>query len=139
MLFFLYDCPRAQTLGRKEVFMDIIGKWNVTAIMAFNSRTSSLEWRTAAEIMADENAEDYLKESLAYSYIFSEDGKVSVVMPIPADTSKEEIDAAVAEGAIQLCGEDTILMEEKAWKEENGRFFLDTGVKGEVLGEEVSS
>ena len=88
--------------------MDIIGKWNITATMAFNSRTSSLEWRTAAEIMADENAEDHLKESLAYSYIFTEDGKVMVVMPIPEDTTKEEIDAAVAAGEIQLCGDSAI-------------------------------
>ncbi len=32
-----------------------------------------------------------------------------------------------------------MLLEEKAWKEENGKLFFDTGEKGDVLGEEVSS
>lgn len=119
--------------------MNIVGKWNISETQVFNIKTFKLDWRTAEDIMADESAEDYVKESLAYSYIFTENGRVLVVMPIPANVPKEKIDAAVASGEFSLYGDSYMIIEEKAWKEENGRFFLDTGAKGEVLGEKASS
>jgi len=119
--------------------MEIIGKWNIAETQVFNSKTLKLDWRSAADILADENAEDYVKESLAYSYIFTEDGKVLVVMPIPADVPKEEIEAEAASGELTLYDGSTMILEEKAWKEEDGKFFFDSEAKGEVLGEEVSS
>ncbi len=119
--------------------MNIVGKWNIAALMTFNEQSSGLEWRTAENIMADENAEDDMKRLLTASYIFKEDGKVLVIMPIPADASKEDVDEILAEGEIKLYDEHTMLLEEKAWKEENGKLFFDTGEKGDVLGEEVSS
>ena len=119
--------------------MDITGKWSIAAVQVFNEKAEKLEWLTAKEIMGDDNAEDYLKESLAYHYIFTEDGRVLVCMPVPKDATKEEIDEALSSGEITLYDESTMILEKKAWKEEDGKLYFDTQIKGEVLGEEVSS
>ena len=31
-----------------------------------------------------------------------------------------------------------MIVDQQAWKEENGKFYHDSGIHGEVLGEEVS-
>jgi hypothetical protein len=118
--------------------MEIIGKWNIAEAKVFNAATMKLEWRTAADIMADEAVDDYVKQSLGYSYLFTEDGKAQVLMPIPANIPKEQIDAAIASGEVKLFDDSTMVLEEKAWKEEDGKLLFDTGAKGEVLGETVS-
>lgn len=57
----------------------------------------------------------------------TENGKMESLMPIPYEEySKEEIDAAIAEGDIVL-KDDMMLIEEKEWKEENGRFYYSCG------------
>ncbi len=63
--------------------MNIVGKWNIAALMTFNEQSPGLEWRTAEDIMVDENAEDDMNRLLTASYIFKEDGKVLVIMPYP--------------------------------------------------------
>ena len=118
--------------------MDIIGKWNIAEAKVFNAASLKLEWLTAADIMADEAIDDYVKQSLGYSYLFTEDGKAQVLMPIPANIPKEQIDAAIASGEVKLFDDSTMVLEEKAWKEEDGKLLFDTGAKGEVLGETVS-
>ena len=119
--------------------MNIIGKWNVAEAQVLNRSTFKLDWRTAADIMADDSLEDYEKQAISYSYFFTEDGKALTLFPIPADMPKEEIDAAIASGEAKLFDEKTIVLEEKAWKEEDGKLFYDTQAKAEVLGEKLSS
>ena len=51
---------------------------------------------------------------------------------------QEEIDRAAAAGQVQLFDNRTMIVDQKAWKEENGKFYHDSGIHGEVLGEEVS-
>ena len=51
--------------------------------------------------------------------------------------SQEEIDEAVNDGEFELY-DGYIKLAEYSWKTENGKNYLDTRIKGEVLGEEVS-
>jgi len=118
--------------------MNIIGKWKITEVKVFSPEGLNLVWRTASDILSDENADDYVKQSLLYKYIFTEDGKALLLFPIPADAPKAEIDEAIASGEVKLYDDSTIILEEKAWKEEDGKFFFDSGTKGEVLGEAIS-
>jgi len=121
-----------------EVCMEIIGKWNIAEAKVMN-KDFKMEWRTAADIMADDSLDDYVKQSIGYSYCFTEDGKALTLFPIPADAPKEEIDEALASGEMKLHDDSTMILEEKAWKEEDGKLFYDTEAKAEVLGEKLSS
>ena len=69
---------------------------------------------------------------------FTAEGKVLWCIPIPAEVTQEQIDAAIASGELSLNEDGLMTLEEKAWKEENGKLMYDTGAKGEVLGEEIS-
>lgn len=117
--------------------MNIIGKWKIAEAKVFN-KDFTQTWRTAADIMADDTLDDYVKESIGFGYVFTEDGKALTVFPIPADMPKEEIDEMIASGEMKLYDDSTMILEEKAWKEEDGDLLYNTGVKGEVLGETVS-
>jgi len=117
--------------------MDIIGKWRITEAEVFNPDLTKT-WKTEAEIMADSSLEDHVKQSLSFRYLFNADGSALILFPIPADAPKEEIDAAIASGELKLHGDNDMILEEKAWKEENGKFYFDSGAKGEVFGEAIS-
>ena len=114
--------------------MEIIGKWNVAEAQMMN-KDFKMEWRTAADIMADDSLDDYVRQLISYSYVFTEDGKALTLFAIPEDLPKEELDAALASGELKLYDEKTMILEEKAWKEEDGKLLYDT----EVLGEKLSS
>lgn len=117
--------------------MNIIGKWKISEAMVFDKDLKST-WRAAADILADDTLEDYVKESVAYRYVFTDDGKALTLFPIPADMPREELDELLSSGEASLYDDNTIIVEEKEWKEEDGKLLYNTGVKGEVLGEEVS-
>ena len=68
---------------------------------------------------------------------FTEDGRVLNLSPIPEDLSQEELDEVVENCEYELY-EGYIKLAEYSWKTENGKNYLDTRIKGEVLGEEVS-
>ena len=43
--------------------MEIIGKWNIAEAKVMN-KDFKMEWRTAADIMADDSLDDYVKQSI---------------------------------------------------------------------------
>ena len=65
-----------------------------------------------------------------------EDGKLYMLMPLPAGVSEEEVKEAVDSGALTLV--DGMMTEgPKNWEERNGELWYDSGVVGEVLGEKT--
>ncbi|MDO4842178.1 MAG: hypothetical protein Q3982_05825 [Phoenicibacter congonensis] len=74
-----------------------------------------------------------------YSFIFTEDGRALTTFALPEDMPKEELDELLASGEMKLYDDSTMILEEKAWKEEDGKLFYDTEAKAEVLGEKLSS
>ena len=113
--------------------MDIIGKWKVSKVCQMGD--DSFEWRTREEIK-DVDPDD-ADEMFGTIMVFEEGGKTFSIMPIPEGVSKEEIDAAVAEGEIKLYEDGFFALDGGEWREEDGKVFYKTSVQGEILGEEV--
>ena len=80
----------------------------------------------------------FSKTMLFADVVFTADGMVQWCLPIPEGATQEQIDEAIASGELKMSAGGKMIVEEKPWKEENGKIFYDTGAKGEVLGEAVS-
>ena len=113
--------------------MDIIGKWKINKVCQMGD--DAFEWRTREEVK-DVDPED-VDEMFRMMMVFEEGGKTFSIMPIPEGVSQEEIDEAVKAGEINLYGDGYISLEGGEWREEDGKIFYKTSVRGEVLGEEV--
>ncbi len=118
--------------------MDCIGTWKIKEVLKFNENFERV-WTDVDDILADETLEDSAKQMMVMQVIFSEDGLIRMVMPLPEGIPQEELDEALASGELKLWDEKTMLLEEHPWKMENGKLMYDTGMKGEVFGEAVSS
>ena len=116
--------------------MDLIGRWKIVEAIRFDENFKP-EWASIEEILADEELEP--EDKIMYSSFmeFTEDGRVLNLSPIPEDLSQEEIDEVIESGEYELY-EGYIKLTEYRWKTENGKYYLDTNIQGEVLGEEVS-
>ena len=116
--------------------MDLVGRWKVVEAIHFNEKFEP-EWAPIEEILADEELEP--EDKIMYSSFmdFTEDGRVLNLSPIPEDLSQEELDEVVENCEYELY-EGYIKLTEYRWKTENGKYYLDTNIQGEVLGEEVS-
>lgn len=118
--------------------MDLIGRWKIVEAIRFDENFKP-EWASIEEILADEELEP--EDKIMYSSFmeFTEDGRVLNLSPIPEDLSQEEIDEVVENCEYELY-EGYIKLAEYSWKTENGKYyFVDTHIKGEILGEEASS
>ena len=117
--------------------MSLVGRWKIVEAIRFNENFEP-EWAPIEEILADEELEP--EDKIVYSSFmdFTEDGRVLNLSPIPEDLSQEEIDEVVENGEYEL-HDGYIKLTEYSWKTENGKYYFDTHIKGEVLGEEVSS
>ena len=118
--------------------MDLVGRWKVVEAIRFDENFKP-EWASIEEILADEELEP--EDKIMYSSFmeFTEDGRVLNLSPIPEDLSQEELDEVVENCEYELY-EGYIKLAEYSWKTENGKYyFVDTHIKGEILGEEVSS
>lgn len=116
--------------------MSLVGRWKIVEAIRFNENFEP-EWAPIEEILADEELEP--EDKIMYSSFmdFTEDGRVLNLSPIPEDLSQEEIDEVVENGEYELY-DGYIKLTEYSWKTENGKYYLDTHIKGEVLGEDVS-
>ena len=113
--------------------MNIIGRWNVAKVAMFDENFT-LKFVTAAELdaMTDRPEVEEYKQMFSAKVEFTADGKVLTIVPVPAD----QIEEAKAEGAT-LTDDGYVIMDQRDWKEENGRFFYNTGNSGTVMGEEI--
>ena len=120
--------------------MDIIGNWKIEEAKRFTMTDNGPKqiWQKAADIIADESIDSGEKQMLFADVVFTADGMVQWCLPIPEGATQEQIDEAIASGELKMSAGGKMIVEEKPWKEENGKIFYDTGAKGEVLGEAVS-
>ena len=65
---------------------------------------------------------------------FAEDGVLNTLMFVPEDMREE----AAKHGAV-VREDGYAPIESTTWKEEDGKFYYDTGIQGEVLSEPVDS
>ena len=73
-------------------------------------------------------------ELMNYLTEFAEDGVLNTLMFVPEEMREE----AAKHGAV-VREDGYAAVESTAWKEENGKFYYDTKIEGEVLGEKVDS
>ena len=77
-----------------------------------------------------------MKMLLQTVVVFNEDGTIDFFCPLPEGVSQEEIDAALAAGQLRL-KDGMMVMDQKQWRNEDGKVFTNTGAEGEVLGEKI--
>ena len=73
-------------------------------------------------------------ELMRYRTEFTEDGTLNTIMFVPEEMREE----AAKHGAV-VREDGYAAIESTVWKEENGKFYYDTKIEGEVLGEKVDS
>ena len=111
---------------------NLLGKWVVAETMQFNDETCKVEWVSVEKILAKEDQDKDTIMLLKTIVVFQEDGSIDFLCPLPEGVSQAEIDAALAAGKLKL-QDGMMVMDQKHWKEENGKIMADT-VFGEKVG-----
>lgn len=130
--------------------MNYIGKWRFHSIGVIDE-SDSLTYMNAEEYLASpmpyiDESDEYAvadevkerKQMIGACVEVCEDGNLYMLMPLPEGVSKEEVDAAVAAGAISL-RDGMICQRPMRWEERDGKLWFDTGIEGEAFGEKVES
>ena len=115
---------------------NLTGKWVVADTMQFNDETCKVEWVSVEKILTKDDLDKDMIMLLKTIVVFQEDGAIDFLCPLPEGVSQAEIDAAIAAGKLKL-KDGMMVMDQKHWKEENGKIMADTGAEGEVFGEKV--
>lgn len=126
--------------------MSYLGKWVFHSIGVMDENDnyvylSAEEYLSSPMPYIDETDEEAVADELKERNLMigtqlkiCEDGKMYILMPIPAGATQEEIDAAVSSGAIKLM--DGMLMDKpRCWEERDGDFWYNSEIEGEVCGE----
>lgn len=117
--------------------MNVVGIWKVKEVFSLNEDEG--KWLSFQECMDNEEMDDETKSFLSARFVFEPDGLFKVVMAIPEGVPQKEVDRAAAAGEVRLFDSRSMIVEEHPWKEEDGKYYYDSGIQGEVLGEPVSS
>ncbi len=114
--------------------MDIIGKWKIQSIETVDFSSDKMGKKVI-------NRDNLAQEDREMQQIFNlitaieEDHTVHELFELPKDLKLSDLRPhereKVKDGFLETS-------QPKRWKEEGGKFYLDTNVKGEILGEEVS-
>ena len=108
--------------------MDIIGKWK---IKEFHLPTpDGMQVFTPDTLPETEDYEDFAQ--MARTLLeFTADGRLDTLMPVP----EEMVEQAQNEGMEIRDG--FAVIKSAAWKEQDGKFFYDSEIEGEIFGETV--
>ncbi len=130
--------------------MSYTGKWIFHSVMTFDENDMPV-YLNAEEYLSspmpyidetdDEEVANEMKErkkTIGTFIKICDDGKLYMLMPLPEDVSQDEIDKAVAAGVIKLV-DGAMADEPMNWELRDGEFWLDTGIAGEICGEESDS
>ncbi len=111
--------------------MDICGIWKVKEVRVPTPDGEKVF--TPDKPPTDERFEGSA-ELMQYRTEFTEDGTLNTLMFVPEEMREE----AAKNGAV-VREDGYAAIESTVWKEENGKFYYDTKIEGEVLGEKVDS
>lgn len=119
--------------------MNLSGKWYIAYIM---TRDEDFEpvWVEKEEYVKTQSEDGEDRDPFYDSYIvFSEDGVVRNLGPIPKDVTKEEVDAAVQSGEVVLIDGEMLIDDTQHWKMDGEKLLMDLGMdeNGKILWEEV--
>ena len=118
--------------------MNLVGKWKVKELLQF-SLENGMEWKPVDEVIAANADEDEEEEGGFNAYrdtitSFNEDGTVDTL----AKAREGYLEAAQANGEEVTLRDGMVVISTNSWKTEDGKNYYNTGIQGEVLGEEVS-
>ena len=111
--------------------MDICGIWKVKEVRV---PTPDGEKVFTPDNPPEDERFEGSAELMKYLTEFAEDGVLNTLMFVPEEMREE----AAKHGAV-VREDGYAAVESTAWKEENGKFYYDTKIEGEVLGEKVDS
>lgn len=111
--------------------MDIRGIWKVKEIRV---PTPDGEKVFSPDNPPEDERFEGSVELMRYLTEFAEDGTLNTLMLVP-DEMREE---AAKHGAV-VREDGYAAVDSSTWKEENGKFYYDTKIEGEVLGDKVDS
>ena len=119
--------------------MELKGLWEVCSAQIFDMNEMSMVWKTKEEAAGLDD--DMSKMAFGTLFDFKDDGILAMMMKGPSADSvpKDELDAAVAVGKVVVEDGFCYICEEKGWKEEDGKVFIDSKESGEVFGEAINS
>ncbi len=109
--------------------MELIGKWKVKELL-FPTGNGMVSY-TPENLPEGDNADEIIM-MLMSRVEFTEDGFMNTLMRVPED----KIELAKSQGAV-IDADGFAPIEQTIWKEKDGKFYYDTKVEGEVLGEAV--
>ena len=109
--------------------MELIGKWKVKELL-FPTGNGMVSY-TPENLPEGDNADEIIM-MLMSRVEFTEEGFMNTLMRVPED----KIELAKSQGAV-IDADGFAPIEQTTWKEKDGKFYYDTKVEGEVLGEAV--
>ena len=118
--------------------MELKGLWEVCSAQTFDMNEMAMVWKTKEEAAGIDD--DMIKMVFSTLFDFKDDGVLGMMIKGPAADSvpKDELDAAVAAGKVVVEDGFCYICEEKGWKEEDGKVFIDSKESGEVFGEAIN-
>ena len=130
------ECNRADghIEANRGADMDIKGFWKVKEIQTFGD--DGLCWKTSQQIIDDPEIDDDAKSLITSRYVFDDDGFFRILSKMPEGATQEQIDSAVAAGKIEV-KDGMLVTAKKQWKEENGQLYMNSWIKGELMGQEM--
>ena len=111
--------------------MDICGLWKVREMHLV---TPDGEKVFTADSQVDNDMYAEIVQMCKYIMEFAPDGTLNTLLFVPEEVREE----AKNQGA-DIRENGYAVLESTVWKEEDGKFYYDTGIQGEVLGEKVDS
>ncbi len=109
--------------------MDVLGFWKIRKVMMPGDGSED-PWKIAEVVLARDSLDRDTRQFLEGRFLFDEDGKVGALVPLSEGVTQEEVDQAVAQGIVELYGDDQMVGGAYPRKTEDGRVFLDSGFKG---------
>lgn len=108
--------------------MNLIGKWK---IKEFRIPTlDGVQVFTPDTLPESEEYMDYAQMARTLTE-FTPDGRMDTLMPVP-----EELLEQVQNEGMEI-RDGFAVIKSSAWKEQDGKFFFDSEIEGEILGETV--
>ena len=103
------------------------GVWGVV-----ESRIAKRDYKNSPDALTPEDDELYddILQQLQLRTEFAADGTVSTLLAVP-----EEMRAEAARQGVTVREDGYAVVDSTTWKEVDGRFYYDTGITGEVMGE----
>ena len=120
--------------------MDFKGVWTVVSMKAFDMSSMEMVWKTIDQILLDQSEETRFYRMLACgAFVFEDESPLKIYCPVEGSDKipEEEKKEAIESGHAQIIDGKLMMVQEMAWKEENGTLYVDNGEHGEILGEAI--